>query len=79
MYLKQNHGTGLLFHISSNMQIIGCSDVDWHVCIDSRKSTLGFCFFISSSLIYWKEKKQQTIFMSSFEAEYRALGSCQLA
>lgn len=79
-YLKQHPGKGLLFPRSSNLQILGYSDVDWAGCVHSRKSTSGYCFFIGSSLVSWKAKKQTTISRSSSEAEYRALGSatCEL-
>jgi hypothetical protein len=79
-YLKHNPGRGLMFHRNSDLQILGYSDADWAGCLDTRKSTSGYCFFLGSSLISWKAKKQTTISKSSSEAEYRALSTatCEL-
>ncbi|PNX96035.1 putative copia-type protein, partial [Trifolium pratense] len=79
-YLKHNPGRGILLPRSSDLQILGFSDSDWAGCLDTRKSTTGYCFFIGSSLVSWKAKKQTTVSRSSSEAEYRALSSatCEL-
>jgi hypothetical protein len=60
-YLKHNPGRGLMFHRNSDIQLLGYSNADWAGCLDTRRSTSGYCFFIGRSLISWKAKKQLTI------------------
>jgi hypothetical protein len=79
-YLKGTPGRGLFFPRNSPLQILGFADADWANCVDSRRSTSGYCFFLGSSLISWRAKKQNTVSRSSSEAEYRSLSfaACEL-
>jgi hypothetical protein len=79
-YLKSNPGYGLLFPRNAEIQLLGYVDANWAGCIDTWKSTSGYCFFIGTSLISWRAKKQHTIARSSSEGEYRSLASavCEL-
>ncbi|XP_020680918.1 uncharacterized protein LOC110098425 [Dendrobium catenatum] len=59
----------------SNLTLRTFSDADWASDPITRKSTTGFCTFLSETLVYWTVKKQATVSRSSTESEYRALAS----
>ena len=56
-YLKHTAGQGILFKAKLDTSIHAYVDADWGSCIDSRKSTIGYCIFLGNSLISWKAKK----------------------
>ncbi|XP_016186328.1 uncharacterized protein LOC107628038 [Arachis ipaensis] len=74
-YLKSAPAQGLLFKTESDLQLTGFSDSDWATCPDTRRYISGYCFFLGTTLITWKSKKQVTVACSSAEAEYRALAA----
>ena len=78
-YLKGTAGRGLFFSSSASTSLTRFSDSDWGACLDIRKSISGICFFLGTSLISWKSKKQSVVFRSSSEAECRAVAqaSCE--
>ena len=51
-------------------------DADWAGNTDDRKSTSGGCFYLQNNLMSWHRKKQNSISLSTAEAEYIAAGSC---
>lgn len=74
-YLKGTMTYGLTFRKSDeSVQLQGFCDSDWGSSED-RKSISGYCFQLHNDgpLISWRSKKQQTVALSSCEAEYMAL------
>ena len=75
-YLKKTSTHGLIFKAKgSDLNNIGpnYSDADWAGCLDTRRSTTGYIFFLSGSPITWRSRRQTTPALSSTEAEYMAL------
>nr|GEX26464.1 hypothetical protein [Tanacetum cinerariifolium] len=54
----------------------GYSDSDYVGCNMDRKSTSGACQLLGGKLVCWSAKKQQSVAMSSAEAEYVAIVGC---
>ncbi|AES63908.1 Pol-like polyprotein/retrotransposon, putative [Medicago truncatula] len=44
-FLKNNRGKRLFFSSSPSLTLKGFSHSDWGACQDTRRSTIGFCFF----------------------------------
>ncbi|KAK0571634.1 hypothetical protein LWI29_019229 [Acer saccharum] len=65
---------GIWYSFDTNPSLVGYSDADWPGNCDDRKSTLGGCFFLGNNLVSWFCKKQNSISLSTAEAEYIAAG-----
>ena len=72
-YLKGTLFHGLFYSAQSPLVLRAFSYVDWARDLTDRKSTTGYCFLLSSSLISLRSKKQTFVARSSIEAEYRVL------
>ncbi|XP_019246502.1 PREDICTED: uncharacterized protein LOC109226159 [Nicotiana attenuata] len=72
-YLKGDPTLGIFLSKDQDYTIRAYCDSDWAACPDSRKSVSGYLVLMGSSPVSWKSKKQDTISLSSAEAEYRAL------
>nr|KYP32433.1 Retrovirus-related Pol polyprotein from transposon TNT 1-94 [Cajanus cajan] len=62
----------LTYRRSNHLKVIGYLDSDFAGCVDSRKSTLGYVFFLAGGAISWKSAKQTVVASSTMEAEFVA-------
>ena len=77
--LRYVHGTcnlGLWFPKHTSFNLVAYTDADFAGCRVDRKSTSGACHFLGQSLVSWASKKQNSVAISTAEAEYIAAGSC---
>lgn len=75
-YLKGTIEYKLHYTKNGNKNLIGYTDSDWASDIDQRRSVSGQFFKLSNGAISWISKRQQTVALSSTEAEYMAMASC---
>lgn len=71
-YLQKTKSYGLKF-TKDNCNLEGFVDADWASNTIDRKSYTGFCFKLSGCVISYECRKQQTVALSSTEAEYMAI------
>ena len=75
-YVKGTLGLGLWYPRGSHFDLVGFCDADFAGCPTDRKSTSGTCQMLGMSLVSWFSKKQNSIALSTTEAEYIAAGCC---
>jgi len=75
-YLVHTPNLGLWYPNGSTFELLGYFDSDYAGCKVSQKSTTGTFQFIGRSLVSWSSKKQNSIALSTAEAEYVAAGAC---
>lgn len=71
-YLKGTKNLCLCYS-KGNTNLIGYVDADWANDKQDRRSYTGLVFKLGGSTITWESRKQQTVALSSTEAEYLAL------
>jgi hypothetical protein len=75
-YLKHTPSIGLWYPKGARFQLVGYSNSDYVGCKIDRKSTSGGCHLLGRSLVSWSSKKQNSVALSTAEAEYIAAGAC---
>ena len=71
-YLQGTRTHGLTFKRGNNSKLSGCSDASHNVDNDDGRSTTGHVFYFLDSPITWCSQKQETVALSSCEAEFMA-------
>lgn len=56
----------------SGHELVGYSDSDFAGDVESRKSTTGYLYLMNNGPITWASHKQQTVALSTMEAEFMA-------
>ncbi|KAL0553407.1 hypothetical protein IC582_007302 [Cucumis melo] len=69
-YVKGTSDFGVKFTRGKKFKLIGFSNSDWGGSIDDIRSTLGYCFTLSSGVFSWSSKKQEIVAQSTAEAEF---------
>ena len=75
-YVKTTTKFGVWYNKDISDVLARYSNVDWAGNANDRKSTSGNCFYVGNNLVSWMSKKQNSISLSTAEAEYIAAGSC---
>jgi hypothetical protein len=71
-YLQASKEIGIVYQRMGEPQLRGYADSDWAGDRETQKSTTGYIFTIAGAAISWASKRQQTVALSSTEAEYMA-------
>jgi hypothetical protein len=75
-YLVYTPNFGLWYPRGSTFDLIEYFDADYARCKIDRKSTSWTCQFLGRSLVSWASKKQNSVALSTTEAEYIAASHC---
>ncbi|KAJ9565938.1 hypothetical protein OSB04_001904 [Centaurea solstitialis] len=78
-YLRGTISFGIRYERCDELKLLGYSDSSHNVDADDGRSTTGHIFFLGKSPISWCSQKQDTVALSSCEAEFMAATSaaCQ--
>lgn len=71
-YLKGTLNCGLVYYSNTTFDVQCYSDADYAGCLDTRKSTTGYCITMGGSILNWCSEKQSSVSLSTTESEYMA-------
>jgi hypothetical protein len=74
--LKHTQNVILWYPKGAKFGLIRYSNSDYAGCKVERRSTSGTSQLLGRSLVSWSSKKQNSVALSTAEAEYIAAGSC---
>ena len=75
-YLKGTNNLCLYYPKFTNFDVLGYTDADYVGFLVDRKSTSGMAKFVGPCLVTWGSRKQQSIALSTTDAEYIAVAAC---
>jgi hypothetical protein len=75
-YLKSSDNLCLWYPKLCDFTLVGYTDADYAGFLVDRKSTSGMAQFLGPCLVSWGTRKQNSISLSTTEAEYIAAASC---
>ena len=75
-YLKGTEFLGLWYPKDFTMSLLGYTDADYAGFLVDRKSTSGMAQFHGPCLVLWGSRKQNSVALSTTEAEYVAAAAC---
>jgi Reverse transcriptase (RNA-dependent DNA polymerase) len=71
-YLNGTSTYGIIFGGNASLDLMAYCDADYAGDLDSRRSTTGYVFILNGGAISWSSRLQQTVAVSTTEAEYMA-------
>ena len=71
-YLRGTLTYGLTYKRADKVRLLGYGDSSLNVDVDDGKSVTGHIFYLNESPITWCSQKQETVALSSCEAEFMA-------
>ena len=71
-YVRGSYSLGLFYKRENKKGLVGYSDSSYNVDPNDGRSTTGFIFYFNECPVSWCSMKQETVALSSCEAEFMA-------